>query len=251
MNLFSVGSRDRDVTHVYAQRLYKTALVLLTSLGLGHVAMATPTEGYPPPGGVTYSSTGSSGGVGGKNASYSNLDPAAYSDIYWGLASTTSAQAGLSGALNTLTFTDVIGSTAYFNGTTSYQNAYDGNDLVITVPIQLTLTLTGGTWVTAASLGLSSALGDLADITGTSFSVNEAFTANFSAIADSGASNYQALNNVEQLPGNTGHTETSFGGGFYTDPPVASGVPDTAGTFTLMAISLVGLLGLRRRLSVA
>jgi len=245
MNLSSFGFRDCDIAHVFTQRSFKIALVLLTSVGLTHVALATPTptESYPPPGGVTYHS-----------GTYSNLNPTAYSSIYWGLADTTSnsAGAGLNGSLNTLTFSDVVGSVAYFTGTTSYQDAYPGADNgdYITVPIELAITLnSGGTWVSASSLGLSSALGDLVDISGTSFSVSEKFYANFSDIPGSGLSGYQAINNVEQFGG--GETETSFDGGFYTTPPAATGVPDSAGTFTLMAFSLIGLLALRRRFSVA
>jgi len=242
MNLFPFDFRDCYVAHVFAQRSFKIALALFASMGLTHVAMASPTEGYPPPGGVTYS-----------HGTYSNLNPTAYSDIYWGLADTTalSAGAGLNGSLNTLAFSGVSGSTEYFTGTTAYTDAYgaySGDN--ISVPIELAITLnSGGTWVSASSLGLSSGLGDLVDISGTSFSVSEKFYANFSDIPGSGLSGYQAINNVEQLGG--GLTQTSFTGGFYTDPPAASGVPDTAGTFALMGFSLIGLLGLRRRFSIA
>jgi hypothetical protein len=236
MKLPSLSSRSSQIV-----------LMVLTAVGFTQAALATPTGPvYPPPGGVTYAHSGSSGNPGGTTATYSNLNPTDYSDLYWG----ATAGAGLNGTANPLAFVDVVGNTAIFQGTTSYFDAYGAasGEFLSNVQVQLAITLTsGGTWVTAASLGLSPTVGDLVDITGTGFSVTEQFTANMSEIPDSGLSGFQAINNIEQEPADGGHTSTSLSGGFYSDAPVVASAPDSGGTFALLALSLAGLLALRRR----
>jgi len=44
------------------------------------------TSGYPPPGGVTFSSSGTLVGD-GRSQYYSNLNPSAYGSLYWGIDS--------------------------------------------------------------------------------------------------------------------------------------------------------------------
>jgi hypothetical protein len=213
---------------------------LLAAIGAVNLAVAVPTGPvFPPPGGVTYSGSGNQGAPGGRTWSYSALNPAAYTDLYWGLNNSIAFGAGLDGSLHALTYNSGLSDTdtAVFTGTSFWTDVDPtGGFNSRNVSLRFQIDLTGATFVTAASLGLNPTLGVLADINGTSFTAQLQFL----ALADHG---WEAINSVQQ--GASGLTQTSFSGGFYSTPPPS--VPDTVGTFGLIAGALAALVALRRR----
>ncbi|HWA24664.1 MAG TPA: VPDSG-CTERM sorting domain-containing protein [Lacunisphaera sp.] len=167
------------------------------------------------------------------------MNPSSYDDLYWGLAAPVSA--GLNGSLNTLTFASATATTATFTGTTLWQDAdpfggLGGTGGMMSVNLQFILTLTGASFVSAGSVGLSPTLGVVADVNGTSFTANLQFLANY-------GSGWMALNNVEQL--GSGRTVSNFSGGFYYTDSV--GVPDSGATVGLLGLAGLALVGMRRR----
>src|SRR4051812_27000123 len=72
--------------------------------------------GYPPPGGVTFSSNGVNSASGLRMQSYSNLQTANWTKLYWG--ANDAITASLDGSPDTLVFDSVIGNIATWKGTT-------------------------------------------------------------------------------------------------------------------------------------
>jgi hypothetical protein len=216
------------------------------SLFLGvSLAKATPIGTvYPPPGGVTFSTSGaaSAGDAGGKNFIFSGFNSSAYSDLYWGLSSPTSAAAGFDGSVSNFTFDQVLGSTAIWKATSNWFDPANSTNYNVTVNMDITLN-GGAFWVTAGSLGLDPNLGVLANL---SFVPSGPFfnTFNIKFVGQgppgSGLGSNTALNSFE------GQTNSSFNSGFYYDPPASSSVPDSGSTLLLLIPAILGLCGMRR-----
>jgi hypothetical protein len=219
----------------------KNFCIVIAGLFLGlSFANAIPTGPlYPPPGGVTLSTSGaaSAADAGGKNFSFSNLNSSSFSDLYWGLAAP--ATAGFDGNVDTLSFVQVLGSTAIWQTTSSWFDPANSVNYP-SVTIQLQITLNGGpSWVSASSLGLSSSLGVVANVSsGQNFSANVRFLGdgpNGSGIGITALDNFEGTN------------DSSFSGGFYYDPPRSASVPDSGATITLLGMVVAGLAVWRRR----
>jgi hypothetical protein len=212
------------------QRSLKIVSALFVAFGLTHMALATPLgPTYPAPGGNTFSA-----------GTYTLTDTSAYSALYWGASTDFMPTASLDGTPDPLTTVSLSGNTVTYSGVTTWTNAL--TSAVQSAQVEAQVTFTGGSasWVTAASVLLPTSLGYVLDITGSSFSRSVAFYGNT-------GSGWQSLDSIEQISGHTGDTTSSFTGAFYYEPPVAAGVPDSAGTLGLMTLSLAGLVALRRK----
>jgi len=220
-------------------RIGFVALVVLASV---NVVSADPILGptYPAPGGSTLvTSGGLPGDAGGRTFNFSGLNPAAYTDLYWGVWDTALPASALDGSLDPMSFFSISGNTVTFTGMTQWNDATPPLGGIINVPTRLEITLlSGGTWVQAASVGLSSTLGYVVDVSGTAFSTNIAFTAN-----NTGAG-YVPLNSIQQFQSNS-NTKASFSGAFYYTAPAS--VPDPASTLGLFSLALAGLASVRHR----
>jgi hypothetical protein len=144
----------------------RRALFLVTLCFFANVASATPIGPvFPPPGGAsTAGSSGSAGNAGGRTWLFSLLDPTAYDELYWGVSSVSPPTAGLDGLHHLLTYSGVSGDVATFTGSSPWTNP-DTGVTSPAVPLELRIKLlSGASWVTAASVGLSPALGVVADV---------------------------------------------------------------------------------------
>lgn len=194
-------------THVIA-----ATLVAISSIPLS--AHAALIETYPTTSQYALTSGSDMGNPGGITFTYSNLAP----NGYWGPDALYPPQAGLDGVDHTLTLTNVAGDVATWSGTTSWFDPTNGTTYS-SVPLTLQIAVSGlGTnpWVMFASANGSDPTGVGAivnDPLGTSFSVTETLTANTVA-------GVQALNNVQQSPGNAGDSVVNFSGALYAPEPV-------------------------------
>jgi hypothetical protein len=173
---------------------------------------------------VTYGTTGaaSPGDSGGTNANYSNFSPGTWGRLYWGPSSASLPQGALDGTLDPLTFTGISGTTATWQGNTSWTNPGPGTVGPHTVPVRMVITITGlgsNPWVLSTSVptldpGIGTGIG--AVVANHPTAVN--FTANVQFLADipTDGSGYIPLNTIRQ--GTGGNTRSSFTGAFYSAP---------------------------------
>jgi hypothetical protein len=106
----------------------RSALALLASCTLlaGSAANAVTLVGpaYPAPGGNTFFLSGnpSAGDAGGQDGNYGTFDLVYFNELYWGpqWGAGPGPQAGLDGVLHSLAFLSISGTTAVWQGTTSY-----------------------------------------------------------------------------------------------------------------------------------
>lgn len=82
-----------------------------TSIGLALLVLGSPLlyaaptgPEYPPPGGVTFSGSGAAGQATGRTNFYTNLDPAAYGDLYWTFSTIANPYHSTQGATGNMTF---------------------------------------------------------------------------------------------------------------------------------------------------
>ena len=200
---------------------------------------------YPAEGGSTLAPAlpgEGAGNTGGRTFIFTGLDTSAYSDLYWGVWATAFPAASLTGNIDlyeTMAFSSISGNVVTWLGTTDWTDATPPFGGTVSVPTKLEITLvSGGTWVSAASLGLNPALGYLVDVSASAFTTNILFTANT-------GSGFQPINTVQQFVSNS-NTKTSFSGAFYYTP---AAVPDAAGTLGLLSLAMAGLASARRRFS--
>lgn len=202
---------------------------------------------YPPPGGVTFSSSGgSAGNAGGVNFNFSSFSPGSFSELYWGASSSNLPSAGLDGILHAMNFISFSGTQATWETTSNWYNP--STFLTTSETIRLTITISGlgaTPWVSAnaPAVGLPAALGAVVDDSlGSNFVANIAFT-----VPTEGG---LALNSLQQLPSCNSQScaQSNFGGGFYYEPPQAQGVPEP-GSIGLAGLGLVGLAVVRRRVT--
>jgi hypothetical protein len=173
---------------------------------------------------VTYGTTGaaSPGSSGGTNANYSAFSPGTWGRLYYGPSSAALPRAALDGSLDALTFTGISGTTATWQGNTSWTNPGPGAAGPHVVPIRMVITITGlgGTpWVTSGSVptldpGIGTGIGAVVP----NFPTAVDFTANIQFLADipTDALGYIPLNDVRQ--GTGGNTLSSFTGAYYSAP---------------------------------
>jgi hypothetical protein len=173
---------------------------------------------------VTYGTTGaaSPGDSGGTNANFSAFSPGTWSRLYWGPSSAALPSAGLDGALHTLSFTGFSGTTATWEGTSSWTNPGPGAAGPHNVPIRMVITISGlgsdpwelSTGVPMLDPGPGTGIGAVV----ANFPTAVDFTANVQFLADipTDGSGFIALNTVRQ--GTGGNTMSSFTGAFYSAP---------------------------------
>jgi hypothetical protein len=215
----------------------------------GAVASSLTGPVYPPPGGVTFSGTGSIGSGIGRTGFYTSFDSSAYGDLYFGPSSvldvyTTNAQAAMTflgydpitgiaewQSTNNWTFVDGITSSTITNGTIFKFQAqnYTG---VATGFIASGLALTNKGAVGATG----NASDPLLHVTGNFQIQMEFITAGGTPVSD-------LFNADHGGPSQQVHTSES-NGFYYSDP-----APEP-GTWVLMISALAGLVIIsRRRLS--
>jgi hypothetical protein len=226
--------------------LSRVGFIAAFALATASVASAS-TIGpvYPAPGGSTLALPlvgEAAGNAGGRTYVFTGLNTSAYSDLYWGVWDPAFPAASLSGLIDpyeTMAFSSISGNVVTWTGTTDWNDATPPLGGIVPVATKLEISLvSGGTWVSAASLGLNPALGYLVDVSGNAFTTNILFSANT-------GSGFQPINTVQQFVSNA-NTKTSFSGAFYYEPV---GVPDAAGTFGLLSLAVAGLAAARRRFS--
>jgi hypothetical protein len=182
--------------------------------------------------------------LGGVNYIYTNFDPSAFTDLYWGAWNVTTTSATLDGTLHNLAFSGFTGSTAKWTGTTSWfkhdvphPGGPDG-EWVYNVPIELRIAITGtGSWVAAAGLGLTGRSDYLWDT-----SKGQNFTANLQFLADAGG----GMQPLDQFNvGDFNEMQANFSGGFYSTPPVPE--PTTIVIWSLLGSLAIGIGWWRKR----
>jgi len=219
--------------------------VAASSLFFADTAAALPLLGpsYPAPGGNTWVSTGgpSAGDIGGLNGNYGGFDSMYFLSLYWGpqWGLGPGPQAGLDGVYHSLAFVGVFGTTAIWEGSTSYTSpGGPGPGSCASCPIRLEIDVSGlgaAPWVLEGSVagltGLAAGIGAVIDD-----SAGADFVANFQFLADLG-NGFVAINSI--VPQYGGATVSSFSGAFYSTVPEPS---------VLMMLGLgVASLAVRRR----
>ena len=225
------------------------AFVLLATAS--SAASASPVLGptYPPPGGVTYSSTGSLGS-GTLVGTYSGFDLSATDQLWWGANSIQLAMDGaVDSAGETLVFNAGLSNLAagfavYTGSTRLFQN---GNPTAVGTQYSVTLTdLLGNALAfntTSAGLGLGGNSFPLYEVTG-GFKATQTLSANGQA--------YQTyFNNAPFKSPTPGQLQSSVNRSFYYTENAVGGVPEPA-TWGLMLLGFGAIGGtLRRRQKVA
>lgn len=93
-------------------RMFPRTLSLVLALAGAHLAALPGAFGqesptgpfYPPPGGVTYSGTGTAGQSTGRTNFYTALDPEAYGELYWTFATIENPRHSTQSSTGTMTF---------------------------------------------------------------------------------------------------------------------------------------------------
>jgi len=177
------------------------------------------------------------GAAGGVVWSYSTIDFSQVDALYQGLWDPSSLGITMDGtALDTLTFNSIVGSSAYWTGTTDIYHDTGSPHYHYGTPVHFKLTTTGGANLfDATSLsfegGAYASLGAMWEVTGDYTIQMEFFTGSI------GSTTVPADWNVIE-----GSLQTSFSPGFYYKP-----VPEPT-TMLLLGTGLIGLAGARRRM---
>jgi hypothetical protein len=174
---------------------------------------------YPPPGGVTFSATGSSGSTGGRTGTYTNFNFSG--TLYWGPSEAGIRLDGQSSPLNEFTASQLdLPSSNLAGGVARWvlpnvhvDTVSPSGGILVTTRLTLTVTTTGGSSIALTNSlpsGLSGSIGVVMQVPG-SFNDNFLFEVN-------DPSSGQWVPAVDwynsQSTGSAG-TATSFGGGFW------------------------------------
>jgi len=204
-----------------------TLFALSSACALSTAATLTGPS-YPPPGNVSFVSSGAGSGIGaGKTFSYSNFDPSAYGVLYWG---PTSVQIGYSTSpLGDMTFAGCTGLSCEFDDNTDWIR-----------PTRMLLTLSGniGSEQTESSLGVNTAP------TYPLFLVSGNFSATFVFQANNGG--WQPIDQIsnESLGTFVGNptNDKSVNFGFFSSSPTPE-----PGYSALIGLGLLGFGWTRKR----
>jgi hypothetical protein len=188
-------------------------LIGIVSLVWAGSTFAVP-EGpvYPPPGGCLFKQDpddGSAGDEGGVDFIFTNFDPTAFSELFWGISSEAPPEqavgAGLDGNLYPLSF---VGATSESAQWFAADLPYPYLDITVDVRFTLTMVSEEVSLILAETVGLDD-LGAVVDNSaGKDFTVNLFFEANIDDV-------WVPINTLEQYPDDPDPTQTSFEGGFY------------------------------------
>jgi hypothetical protein len=205
-------------------------LALLSSSS-GYADVLTSPGVYPAPGGTTFSGVGSAAS-GIRTVTYSGFDTSAYDQLWWGPVVSASMNGVANNTMNSVTIS-ADGLTATWTGTTFVNGVnYTGN-----VSTEFVATLTGATWTTAASAGISGPLAVLEVINGASFSMTQQFLANIG----SGYQSFLTVNNAIH-PYVSGQALTSVNGQFfYTDPIQNTPAVPEPSTWAMIILGFAGV----------
>jgi len=223
-------------------KFYSFLVILAATTGIAQAEVPS-YAGFPPPGGVTYSGSGSATSAGGRTWSYSDFNPTAYGDLFYTV--TTPILSFQNSATDTLSFnaglSDLASGLAVWTGATqvqlsnySWQTIYTEFKLTVKDFGNIPLALTSG-----SSVGLLG-LGAVLDVNGN-------FKATFEFLASTtNGSGYQAArtlyDGLSRLT--SGQLSSSAGGAFYATAPVPE--PETYAMFAV-GLGLLGFMSRRRK----
>ena len=187
------------------------ATFMLLTLSFGTQA-ALIEQGFPPPGGVDYSASGTSPGhVGGRTWHFSNFDDTAYDELYYAVKDPLMGEQPGAGVV-ALTYnagaSDLANGISVWENSFEFYNAQTGSNETVSGAFTLTVTdsLGGSLALTdATSLGLDANLGGMLMVEG-DFNANWQFEIN-------GQEALVWYDNASNLPGN--QLQTSVGGSFF------------------------------------
>lgn len=231
------------MTNSSISTLARAALVALAGLftTAPHSIAATAIfEGYPAPGGNSYSASGPGPIFGVQSRTYSGFNPSAFSQLWWGPQVGLAMDGAIDSAGETLTVSSGLGtSTLVLTGTTSITTS--------TVYTRFTATITGGAgvWIDPTTVGVApGTIPALAELLATvPFTVNVSAEASFvDGLFYSPFIPFFDNNSANPQDGNA---ISSIGGDFYYAPatvPLPAALPLAAAGFGIMA-----LMGWRRR----
>jgi hypothetical protein len=205
------------------------ALVGLAALG---AALSSPTwasviyatNGYPAPGGNTYTSSGTGVDPGGVTNTYSGFDPTQYSSLYFVVDASNYApdlyQSSPANGPGTLTYnaglSNLSAGKLAFTGTTTIDSGLYGN---LSTNTELLVTLSGGAGlplISAASLGIPTADGAALSVGPGPFSANFQFEmSNAHCPLEAASTCYSSINGGQNFT-----LQSDVTGGFYYTPAV-------------------------------
>ena len=205
----------------------------------GHPAQAAVVGPvYPPPGGVTFNSTGSIGTI-GATRTYSAFAPSELATMYFGKSSAVPVQLSMDGATftgaETLTYQGSVGNTATWTGSSQILQTSGPS---IAVDTRLVITLSGniGSWEAPGPLGIPSAADAVADVNG---DFNAFVRMEAKPTASSTWQGYLDLYNNTAFKPTSSSTAINVGTAFYSIPEPSS--------LTLLGIGGIAMLRRRRR----
>ena len=238
-------------------------LAVTVSLALGLLGLFSASTAsavplgpvYPPPGGVTFSSSGAAsiGASGGRTFHFSGFDLNQSDNLYWGAASATAVGLALDGAINSASEFITLGilSTGVAGGTGLTQISTTTGTFNVLTSFRLTVRDLSNNLVnliTTGSVGLGFG-GVLVDVD--SLATN-GFTAQLEGFAGNNF-NIPLDQYFTQVQTTGGSSRSSFQGGFFYNELTGGGTSQVseAATLGLFGLGLVGLGFTARRRKTA
>ncbi len=250
-------------THIMNPPVLKlrSACFALTALFLGLALDAAKLEAapigpvYPPPGGVTFSGSGTAGQTGGRTNFYTNMNPVSYDELYWTFYSIANPYHSSQGSsTGNMTFSDYNASTGIATWNSTANITWDTISGIQSIPTKLVVQLQphtglnsgplGSGWlvpVTATTAGIGSlpANWTLADVAAVPQATNN-FQAWYQFQTGSGIPLLSYYDSSSSTFG--GEVRTGVSGGFYSTVPEPT-------AFMLLAVGAASLIFQRRRFS--
>jgi Ca2+-binding RTX toxin-like protein len=183
-------------------------------------------NGYPAPGGTTFSGSGSGGNTGGRTATYSGFDTSQYEQLWWGPANPGAATDGsINSPSEQMTLQSFSGLVATWTGQTTAQTT-SGTQTIYTKYVATIISGATG-WVSAASAGITGGPEVVALINAGTFQMKHEFLGSTTLNGT-----YQPLNELynslpKPSPPPAGQVQTSVSGVFaYNDGGYDGSVSD-------------------------